>query len=88
MLKIKTFPSKGQLTVVIEMGFTKIVSRSVLGTREEPSNAERQQKEKRKEKKRGYNILKILIAWGCKKTQVIYSPFRKEEEREGNSRCL
>lgn len=86
MLKIKTFPSKGQLTVVIEMGFAKIVSRSVLGTREEPSNAERQQKEKRKEKR--VNILKILIAWGCKKTQVIYSPLRKEEEREGNSRCL
>jgi hypothetical protein len=37
---------------------------------------------KRREKKRGYNILKILIAWGCKKTQVIYSPLRKEEERE------
>lgn len=51
MLKIKTFPSKGQLTVVIEMGFTKIVSRSVPGTREEPGNAERQQKEKRKEKR-------------------------------------
>lgn len=50
MLKIKTFPSKGQLTVVIEMGFTKIVSRSVFGTREEPST-EQQQKEKRKEKR-------------------------------------
>ena len=44
MLKIKTFPSKGQLTVDIEMGFTKIVSRSVLGTREEPSNAKQKLK--------------------------------------------
>ena len=45
MLKIKTFPSKGQLTVVIEMGFAKIVSRSVLGTREEPSKREEKRKE-------------------------------------------
>ena len=45
-----TFLAQEVREYLAEMGFTKIVSRSVLGTREEPSNAERQQKEKRKEK--------------------------------------
>jgi len=46
-----TFLAQEVREYLAEMGFTKIVSRSVLGTREEPSNAERQQKEKRKEKR-------------------------------------